>query len=101
MKTIQGLKFIRILKLIKLLKLTKLKYTIAKIEDRITNRNFIAVMMIFKLQIYLFLIAHLISCLMLSISNENIEPDSFVNLAINKCESFTPGIGELYVTSLY
>jgi hyperpolarization activated cyclic nucleotide-gated potassium channel 2 len=41
LKTVRLIKFIRVFKLIKLVKLGKLKYTIAKIEDRISSKDLI------------------------------------------------------------
>ena len=99
--TVRLLKFIRVFKLVRLLKLSKLKYTLAKVEERITNKRFIASILILKLQIYVFLIAHFIACFMYSISSSNLSPNTFINLIVNKSDEACQSIGCLYATSIY
>ena len=100
-KTVRLLKFIRIFKLVKLIKLSKLKYTLAKIEDRVTNKQLIAAILILKLQVYVFLIAHFIACFMYSISAESLSPNNFINLIVNKSNDLCESIDCLYLSSIY
>ncbi|OMJ91317.1 hypothetical protein SteCoe_6212 [Stentor coeruleus] len=101
LKTVRLIKIIRIFKLIKLIKLGKLKYTIAKIEDRISSKNLITLILILKLQIYIFMIAHILGCLMISISRENYNPKSFINLIVNKSDELITKNIEIYISSIY
>lgn len=101
LKTVRLIKFIRVFKLIKLVKLGKLKYTIAKIEDRISSKDFITFILILKLQIYIFMIAHILGCLMVSISRENYKPNSFINLIANKSNELVTKNSEIYISTIY
>ena len=99
-KTFRLIKVVRIFKLVKLIKLSKLKYTFSKIEDFVSNRHVITFLSILKLQIYIYIVAHLIACSMFSVSSTYLEPESFVNLVINKCEDSNSN-KEMYLTSIY
>ncbi|OMJ70677.1 hypothetical protein SteCoe_31288 [Stentor coeruleus] len=101
LKTVRLIKFIRVFKLIKLVKLGKLKYTIAKIEDRISSKNLITLILILKLQIYIFMIAHILGCMMISISRENFKPNSFINLITNKSNDLITNNSEIYISTIY
>ena len=99
-KTFRLIKVVRIFKLVKLIKLSKLKYTFSKIEDLVSNRHIITFLSILKLQTYIYIVAHLIGCSMFSVSSNYLEPKSFVNLVIDKCED-SNSVKEMYLTSIY
>ena len=100
LKAFRLVKIFRIFKLVKLVKLSKLKYTFSKIEDRVTNKSFLSILSIIKLQTYIFLVAHIIGCSMFSLNSEGFEPDSFTNLVLKKCEDpFSKA--EMYLTTVY
>ena len=100
LKTFRLIKVVRIFKLVKLIKLSKLKYTFSKIEDFVSNRHIITFLSILKLQIYIYIVAHFMGCSMFSVSSSYLEPDSFANLVINKCEDAN-STKEMYLTSIY
>lgn len=93
--------FILILKTIKLLRLVRLRLVLYRIEDHIYNEKFIYIMMIIKLLIYLFLIAHFLACLMFAVSTSDLEPNSIVQLITNKSDESDDHIIDLYISSLY
>lgn len=93
--------FVVMLKLLKLLRLVRLRLVLYRIEDHIYNEKFIYIMMIFKLIIYLFLIAHFLACLMFIVSTSELNPNSIVALIINKSAEKDDHIIDLYISSLY
>ena len=85
----------------KLIKLSKLKYSIAKIEDKFTNKKLLATVLILKLQIYLFILAHLFGCLMYTISKDDLSPNTFANEIINNSGEFVTDLGGVYLSCIY
>ena len=100
-RIIKFVRVLRVLKLLKLIRLTKLKIMIIKIKDRIANKKLLAMITVFKLLLYLFLIAHTFACTMYSVSSENLEPDSFLYGIINKSDNQISSETELYISCLY
>lgn len=100
LKAFRLVKILRIFKLIKLVKLSKLKFTFSKLEDRVTNKSLLSILSIIKLQIYIFLVAHIIGCSMFSLNADAFEPDSFTNLILNKCND-PLSTAEMYLTAVY
>ncbi|OMJ76239.1 hypothetical protein SteCoe_24415 [Stentor coeruleus] len=94
-------KLVRVAKLLKLIRLAKLKILIFRIEDQIANQTLINLMIVLKLLVYLFLIAHFFACMMFLISSSDMSPDGFANLIVNKCDKPVLSPDELYVSSLY
>jgi hypothetical protein len=92
---------IALLKMIKLLRLVRLQMVLYRIEDQIFNEKFIYLMMIFKLLLYLFIIGHFFACLMFSVSNSQLQPDSFISAILNKSGNADLEVSEIYVSSLY
>lgn len=95
------IKIIRVLKLLKLIRLTKLKIMIIKIKDRISNKKVLSLITVFKLLIYLLLVAHFYACLMYSVSYDNLDPDSFEYIIVNKSDEKITSNSEMYITCLY
>lgn len=95
------IRVVRVLKLIKLIRLTKLKVMIIKIKDRISNKKLLSYITVFKLLLYLFLVAHFYACLIYSVSSDSLSPDTFVYIIANKADERVESNGELYVTCLY
>lgn len=100
-KVISFFKLVRVIKLLKLVRLVKLKMLIFRIEDQIANQTLINFMIVLKLLVYLFLIAHFFACMMFSISSSDMSPDGFTNLIVNKSDKPIVSADELYVSSLY
>ena len=92
---------LQMLKLLKLIRLTKLKFLITRIEDHISSKKLQSLFKLSKLGLYLFLVANFFACLMFMVSNENLAPDSFVNLLEQSPNGYIIDSGDLYVYSLY
>ena len=56
---------------------------------------------VFKLLLYLLLIAHFFACIMYSVSSDNMSPQSFMYLVLNKTGRQLTSSGEIYLTCLY
>ncbi|OMJ66710.1 hypothetical protein SteCoe_36361 [Stentor coeruleus] len=100
-KLLKYIRILRVLKLIKLIRLTKLKLMIIRIQDRISNKKILSLITVFKLLLYLFLIAHFFACIMFSVSSENMGPDTFVAGIVNKSDMLVLKNNDLYVSCLY
>lgn len=100
-KLLKYIRILRVLKLIKLIRLTKLKIMIIRIQDRISSKKILSLITVFKLLLYLFLIAHFFACIMFSVSSENMGPDTFVAGIVNKSDMLVIENDDLYVSCLY
>lgn len=100
LKAFKIVKIFNVFKFMKIIKLSKIKVAFTKIEDMITSKSLLSVLSVIKLQIYIYLAAHTIACSMFMINSDNLEPKSFANLVLDKCEnSFSPT--EAYLTAVY
>lgn len=100
-QTVNFFKLARELKLLKLVRLSQLKTLIFRLEDQIANEKFVSLLMILKLLLYLFLIAHFFACIMFSISSTDLGPNSFISSMSNKSYEATESTSDFYITSLY
>ena len=100
-KLVKYVTILRVLKLLKLIRLTKLKFMILKIKDRISNKKFLSLIDIFRLLLYLFLVAHFVACTMYLVSSDNMSPDGFVAKFVNKSDELAVSPEALYVSCLY
>lgn len=100
-KAVRYLRALRAFKLIKIIRLTKLKILIIKIKDRISNKKILSLITLFKLFLYIFLIAHLFACIMYKISSEELAPNTFITRIINNTDELNDKLLALYISSLY
>ena len=100
-KLIKYVTILRVLKLLKLIRLTKLKIMILKIKDRISNKKVLSLIDIFRLLLYLFLVAHFIACTMYLVASDNMSPEGFVAKFVTKSDELVFSVEGLYVSCLY
>lgn len=94
-------RILKLLKLLKLMKIGKVNLVFTQLQEHSASYKIVFFLKIFQLLLFLVLIAHFYSCMLLAVSEKDLSPNGFIASLNRNSEDFVFSNSELYISALY